>query len=240
MAYIQPTSNQIKQRYRAQLPKGLPQAYFDKLAKLMDMPRNDLVWHYDVGELIRNLQPEHHRGTEWLITLAKALGPSTESLQKSLRFVMLYPKRQALQELHRIGINWTRLHLSFPVKNLKSRRALLRKAVKKGWNDEQLRVTVQQKTGSTRRGVGGRPRKQPQNYGPEPTLRKLAQLNRAWLAFHGDAWKKVTITDWERLVRSDDTNDGVKLRDLLNNTQDQVTKLVSACQEVRKTLKLLQ
>jgi hypothetical protein len=96
-----------------------------------------------------------------------------------LQFAVLYPKPQDFKELERVGIKWTRLHLSFPVKDPKLRHELLRKAVKEGWSDEHLRVKVQQKTGSKRRGVGGRPPNQPKNLGAEPTLRKLAQLNRA-------------------------------------------------------------
>ncbi len=87
--------------------------------------------------------------------------------------------------------------------------------------------------------MGGRPPSEPQNLGAEPTLRKLAQLNRAWLEFHDKAWSEVTTADWKQLVHSHATNDLEKLQDLLNNTHAQVTKLARACQGVRKTLQRL-
>jgi hypothetical protein len=239
VANFQPTSNQKKQRYRTQLRNASDRAAFDKLAKLMDMPRNDLDWHYDVGQLVHQLEPVRRRGKEWLLNLGNALGPSTASLRKLLQFTALYAKRQDFKDLERMGVNWTRLRLVFPVEPLKSRHALLRKAKKEGWNDEQLRVTVQQIIGPKRRGVGGRPRIQPQNYGAEPTLLTLARLSRAWLAYHDMAWSEVTTADWKGLVDLHATNDRKKLQALLVNTHADVTKLAEASQEVGKTLERL-
>jgi hypothetical protein len=52
----------------------------------------------------------------------------------------------------------------------------------------------------------------PQNYGAEPTLRKLARLSSAWLAFHGKALRKVKTADWERLLRPHAMNDRKNLQ----------------------------
>ena len=237
MAFIKPSSNQARQKHRARLSQGMDQDNFDRLAKLMDAPQNDLAWHHDVGKLVKRLHPRNHRGTECLINLARALGPSVASLQKSLRFVVLYPDRQGLKDLQLIGINWTRLHLSFPIKDMKARHNLLRQAVKEQWTDGRLRMEVQQVTNSPRRGVGGRPPKSPQNYGAEPTLRKLAQLNRDWLAFHANAWVKVKDADWKRLTRSRTTNDHEKLQNLVKITRGQIAEMATACRKVSKTLK---
>jgi hypothetical protein len=77
---IQP-NRETRQGYRARL-QGLDRDHFDSLADLIDSPRKDLGWHYDVGKLLQKLEPVQRRGTEWLTNLAKALGPSTASLRK--------------------------------------------------------------------------------------------------------------------------------------------------------------
>jgi hypothetical protein len=237
VANIQP-NKETRQGYRARL-QGLDRDHFDSLANLIDSPRKDLGWHHDVGKLLQKLEPVQRRGTEWLINLAKALGPSTTSLRKLLQFARLYRKPQDFKDLERTGVKWTPLRLSFPVKDPKLRHDLLRKAEKEGWSDEYLRVRVQEETGSKRRGMGGRPPSEPQCLGAEPTLRKLAHLNRAWLAFHDKAWSEVTTADWRQLVHSHATIDLEKLQDLLNITHAQVTKLARACQAVRKILQRL-
>jgi hypothetical protein len=237
VANIQP-KKKTRQKYRAQL-QGLDRVSFDRLAKLIDTPRKNLGWHHDVGKNLQKLEPVQRRGAEWLINLAKTLGPSASSLRKLLKFAKLYRKPQGFKDLERAGVKWTRLRLSFPVGDRKTRQVLLRKAVKGRWSDERLRVEVQLKSKSKRRGMGGRRPSDPQYLGAEPALRKLAQLNRAWLAFHDKAWSEVTMADWKQLVHSHATNDLEKLQDLLNITHAQVTKLARACLGVRKTLQRL-
>ena len=63
--------------------------------------------------------------------------------------------------------------LTFAVRDLTKRHELLREAVDNGWTSGQLRFRVQERTPSKRRGVGGRPRRQVEDYGPDVTLRQL-------------------------------------------------------------------
>jgi hypothetical protein len=127
--------------------------------------------------------------------------PSPELLAKARRFAELYPKREDVQELETVGVNWTRLYLAFAVPGRGDRHALLREAVRERWSDQQHRFTVQQRFPSRRRGVGGRPRRPVTSHGPEVTLRELERQCRRWLGFHEQGWQGVKDRDWGRFVR---------------------------------------
>jgi len=184
VAKIQPTSGDVRRRYRRTLPGPEQRRAFDELGRLIDSPRDDLPWHHRVGELVGRLRPESWRGTRWTVGLAEALGPSPELLAKARRFAQLYPTQEAVRELEAMGVNWTRLYISFAVSDQEKRHALLRRAVDEGWSNQQLRFTVQQRFPSRRRGVGGRPRRPVTSHGPEVTLRELGRQCRRWLDFH--------------------------------------------------------
>src|SRR5262249_42129762 len=146
-----------------------------------------------------------------LAGLAAALGPCPSLLQKAARFALLYPSEKHLARLEQIGVDWTRLWLTFPVENQKDRETLLREAVQGSWTSERLRFEGQQQHPSRRLGVGGRPRAHPGAYGPEVTLRRLEQHSQAWLRFYQDAWSGVGPPDWKRLVRDWPKGDREKL-----------------------------
>ena len=142
------------------------------------------------------------RGTRWSRGLAEALGRSPELLAKAWRLAELYPARDDVAGLEALGVNWTRLYFAFAIGDQEKRHALLRRAVRERWPDQQLRFTVQQRFPSKRGGVGGRPRRPVTSHGPEVTLRELERLSRRWLAFHEQAWQGVKDSDWVRFVRS--------------------------------------
>jgi hypothetical protein len=191
VAKIQPTSKDVRRRYRETLPGPEQRRAFDELGRLIDDPRDDLPWHHRVGELVGRLRPQGPRGTRWVRGLAEALGPSPELLAKTRRFAELYPKREDVQELEAIGVNWTRLYLAFAVSDLEKPHALLRRAGRERWPDPRLRFTVQQRFPSRRRGVGVRPRRPVTGHSPEVTLRELGRQGRRWPAFHERAWQAV-------------------------------------------------
>ena len=201
MAKIQPTSKDVRRSYRQDL-SGPQQRAFDKLGDLIDSPRDDLAWYHRVGRLVGRLRPEGPRGTRWVLGLAEALGPSPELLAKARRFAELYPARQDVAELEAMGVNWTRLYFAFAVPGRRERHALLRRAVRERWSNQQLRFTVQQRFPSRRRGVGGRPRRPVSSHGPEVTLRELGRQCRRWVDFHEKAWQGVKGRDWVGFVRS--------------------------------------
>ena len=236
MAKIQPTSRDVRRRYRETLPGERQRQAFDELGHLIDSPRDDLPWHHRVGELVGRLRPERWRGTRWTRRLAKALGPSPQLLVKTRRFTQLYPTRQDVAKLEAMGVNWTRLYFSFAVPNKRDRHALLRRAVRERWSDQQLRFTVQQRFPSKRRGVGGRPRREFSSHGPEVTLRELGRQCRRWLDFHEQAWQAVKGRDWAGLVRGWPVGDLDDLVQLLRSTDEVLTEVAGACRAARAAL----
>src|SRR5262249_61120398 len=98
-----------------------------------DQHRTDLGWYHAVGKLVRDLRdaiPAARRGTGWAAALAVALGVSPSLLQKAIRFVELYPTAKDFKPLEDLGLDWTRLDLTFAVKGRKTRQALEHRAVK--------------------------------------------------------------------------------------------------------------
>ena len=148
MAKIQPTSGDVRRRYRRTLPGPEQRRAFDELGRLIDSPRDDLAWHHEVGTLVGQLRPEGWRGSQWVRRLAEALGPSPELLAKARRFAQLYPTQKDVRELEAMGVNWTRLYVAFAVPGRRDRHALLRRAVRERWTDQQLRFTVQERSHS--------------------------------------------------------------------------------------------
>jgi hypothetical protein len=189
VAKIQPTSGDVRRRYRETLPGPRQRRAFDELGRLVDSPRDDLAWHHRVGQLVLRLRPEGPRGSQWVRGLAEALGPSPEWLAKARRFAELYPARKDAAELEAMRVSWTKLYVAFAVPGRRDRHALLRWAVRERWSDQQLRFTVQERSHSKRGGVGGRPRRPVTGHGPEVTLRELERQCRRWLEFHEGAWR---------------------------------------------------
>ena len=162
MPHIKPASREAKAAYRKNLPTEL-RSTFDPLAEALANWRYELDWYRQVGTLLRHLReggaPEG--GGSWLKGLSDALNVSPGLLVKAIRFAQLYPKKKDVRELEKLGVDWTRVTLAFPVKERADRHELLEEAVKEGWGSQQLRFEVQRRHPSGRRGVGGRPRKQP-------------------------------------------------------------------------------
>jgi hypothetical protein len=236
VAKIQPTSRDVRRRYRETLPGERQRRAFDELGRLIDGPRDDLPWHHRVGKLVLRLRPEEPRGAHWVRGLAEALGPSPEWLAKARRFADLYPSREDVAELEAMGVNWARLYFAFAVPDKRDRHALLRRAVRERWPDQQLRFTVQELYPSQRGGVGGWPRRPVTSHGPEVTLRELRRQCRRWLAFHEGAWRGVKGRDWVGFVRSWPREDLDDLLRLLSSADGALKEVAGACRAARAAL----
>jgi hypothetical protein len=233
---IQPSSKDVRRLYRETLPGERQRRAFDELGRLIDSPRDDLAWHHRVGQLVLRLRPEGPRGSQWARGLAEALGPSPELLAKARRFAELYPARKDVRGLEAMGVNWTRLYFAFAVPGRRDRHALLRRAVRERWSDQQLRFTAQQRSHSKRRGVGGRLRRPVTSHGPEVSLRELGRQCRRWLAFHEEAWQGVKDQDWVRFVVSWPEKDLDNLVQLLRSADGALKEVAGACRAVRAAL----
>ena len=190
MPKIRPAPKADRQAFGKQLPKG-QRSLFDRLADLIDQHHTDLDWYHAVGKLVRDLRdaiPAVRRGTGWTAALAVALGVSPSLLQKATRFVQLYPTAKDFKPLKELGLDWTRLYLTFAVKGRQARQAFQRRAVKKRWSPKEVRFRIQQLQGSRQR-AGGRPRQLPAGYGPEVALREMARLSQRWQEFHERVWE---------------------------------------------------
>jgi hypothetical protein len=242
MAKIQLALPKARTGYRNKLPQGL-RSKFDALVSLIDSPRDDLAWHAQVGRLIGELQqynPEAGHGKGWFKGLSEALGTGDSLLNKAYRFSEEYNPAQ-VQRLEKMGVNWTRAYLTFVVHDRSKRFDLLRQAVAGDWPEKRLRSEVQQHSPPGRRGVGGRPKRDPSPMGPEPALRELKRCCRNWLDFRKHTWAKLKPSDWKKLVRTWPAAERAKLRQLLQETADAVAAVVQEGSAVRDALeKLLQ
>jgi hypothetical protein len=140
------------------------------------------------------------------------------------------------RELEAMGVNWTRLYFAFAVRGRRDRHALLRRAVREWWSDQQLRFAVQQRSHSKRGGVGGRPRRPVTSHGPEVTVRELGRQCRRWLGFHGQAWQGVKGRDWRLFVRSWPREDLDALVRLLRGADGVLKEVAGACRAARAAL----
>jgi hypothetical protein len=235
LARIQPTPEAVRQKYRQTLPGPKQEKAFGALARLIDDPRDDLAWHHAVGVHVGRLRPDQPHGTHWVRQLAEALGPSKELLGKSLRFTELYPREEDVAALEKMGVNWARLYFSFAVPDPEARHALLREAVANNWSDENLRLTIQQRFPSKRRGVGGRPRREITGHGPEVALRELGRRCKDLADYHAAAWAALKKAEWKRLVKGWPAAEREKLRDLLSDTDAAAREVAEVCDEVRHT-----
>jgi hypothetical protein len=147
---------------------------------------------------------------------------------------LLYPKKEDVERFAKMGVDWTRLWISFPVKE--GREKLLRQAIREKWTIPRLRFEVQDRYGSKRRGVGGRRRKAPTPQGPEVALRELERRSKAWLLFYGAAWKKVGKEEWKDLVASWPATGMDKLDELLDEADQALADIEVACKEARQRL----
>jgi hypothetical protein len=236
MAKIKPPKETDRRQYREQLQRPEQRRAFDGLVKLIAAPKDTLAWHHEVGSLVAQFRPENPRGTQWSRELAKALGPSAELLEKSLRFTKEYPTPGDFAELERMGVHWTRLYFSFVIKDEKARHALLREAVDEDWSDRQLRLTIQERYPSNRRGVGGRPRRAVTGHGPEVALREMGWQCRNWAESYQGSWSKVTDGQWEQLVRDWPAGEREKLRKRLKDTAAAVKAVAKGCAAVGRAL----
>jgi hypothetical protein len=68
------------------------------------------------------------------------------------------------------------------------------------------------------------------------TPRELERLSRRWLDFHGGVWSKVKERGWKGLVRNWPGGDRAKLRELVEETQEDLGRMEAAFKEIRGTL----
>jgi hypothetical protein len=189
---IKPAPATQRHAYRKTLaPDRRP--VFDELAGLIDQPRLKLDWYHRVGQLTNKLCPfdeKGYYGSRWIIALVEALGPSSGVFYKAAQFATLYPKKKELQLLKNHGVEWSRLKLSFSIKDPSNRLALLTKALKDEWTIGRFHFEVQQRHPSIRRGLGGRRPGPLGEMQPEAALQELLKVSRAWLHIQREVWEK--------------------------------------------------
>ena len=191
MPKIRPASDEERRTFRKTLtPRRRPQ--FDELAELIGRPRQDLDWYHRVGCLTIGLQPlpgeADYHGRAWFGGLSRALGPGRWLFYKAVRFAQLYPAAKALRELNALGVDWSRLTLSFAIKDPKERLDLLTEALEDGWTISRFHFEAKRRHPTGRRGVGGQPRRRLTDVGPEAALEELLTASRAWLHVYREVW----------------------------------------------------
>jgi len=173
----------------ANLNAGQPGAMGD-LVRLLQSKRDTLVWHHQVGTLLRGLSPggvpqSGPRG--WLTSLVPVLGWSPAPLNKMIRFSREFTMAEAVN-LDRLGVTWSAVVFSAPARDRKERLRFLQESAQKGWAWEQVRAKAKKRFPS-RHPKGGRPTKTPRNLGVMSGLTDLSRLTRQWLKYYKAVWK---------------------------------------------------
>jgi hypothetical protein len=234
MAHIQPTTNEERRKASKDLPAEA-RRLLAALAKLIKEPHADLGWYHAIGLAVGKLisTDQELAPSGWFVRLSEALGPSDSLFQKAYRLSTLYPTKKALKDLEKLKADWTLVWLAFPVEDKDDRHELLLKAVAGGWTQTEMRHAVQDRTGSNRRGAGGRPRKPLSALSAETALHEVGNQAERWLGFH-EAWQKVK--GWEKFVRDWPPGDLDRLLKLLQDAEGLLAKVEDARREASKTV----
>jgi hypothetical protein len=213
-----------------------PQQLFDQLCKHIRQKRLCLAWYHKLGMLIENLIPEgveKEGRIKWMEKPAGTLGVSPSLLQKAVRFYEEYPSHLEVEELQRMGADWTKLYLSFAVADKKARHKLLSDSIFLGWTAREQRYEVQRQYPSKRRGVGGRCSKQLTTFGPANTLRRMKRMTNHWLKFHYQVWNQ---EGWKGLLHDWAPESRAKLKNLMTELDYDLDCLLTKGQEARERL----
>ncbi len=111
---------------------------------------------------------------------------------------------------------------------------MLRKTIRNKWTDKRLRLTVQERSRSKRGGLGGRPHRTPERFGPEMTLWELERLSRKWTAFFEEARPSLTGPEWKKFARSASKDE--RLGELLVKVESAIKAVAKGCKEIRQVL----
>jgi hypothetical protein len=235
---IQPASKEAREPFRGRLPES-QRSLFDHLVRLVAQHRTTLDWYHAVGSLVRDLHdaiPGAQRGKGWTAALARALGVSPSLLQKAARFVELYREPGEVEALEEMGLDWTRLSLTFAVEGSK-RSEFQQRAVENDWSPQEVRLRIQEEQGS-RQQIGGRPRRLPKGYRPEVALREMARISQHWKDLHEQVWegKESVSRQLKQLPKEKHTQ--ALLRDL-QTAEEALTYLGKNWEGVRRTVTAL-
>jgi hypothetical protein len=233
------SSAEARRQFRAALPPRL-RPDFDRLLRHAATPSDGLAWYHQLGTLVRRLRGAGAAGplraAGGFKALSEAAGVADSLLQKAGRFIDLYPSKQNLREVAELGVDWTRLWLSFAVRDREERHALLGEAVENGWDQDTLRFEVQGRHPTGRRGVGGRKPRTAEGHRPEVTLRRLVLAGENWLSLYEGAWSTIGRADWEALLAGPSADEAARFRELLGEAAEAIGNLAKASQKVRSLL----
>jgi len=212
------------------------QEVFDQLCKHIEQKRTCLAWYHKLGMLVENLIPagvENEGRINWLEKPAGVLGLSLSLLQKAVRFYGEYPTHQEVEELQKMGVDWTKLYFAFAVADKEARHKLLSDSMSLGWTTRELRFEVQRQYPSKRRGTGGRRGKQLMMFGPANTLREMKRVTSGWLKFHNQVWDS---EGWKGLLHDWAPESRAKLKSLMTELDYDLDCLLKKGQEARDRL----
>jgi len=231
---IQTPRPEIRQAFRSELPRDM-QEVFDRLTDVVDHHRDDLGWYHQLGKLLHDLRSQKGGGDRWSMKrLAPALGPSDSTLTKALRFVELFPAEADLRKVKKLGLNWSSIYNSFTIPPAK-RLAFLATASKRGWSSERVRFEIKRQFPTSRRGVGGRPVRAPEDRGLELNLEEFARLSRDWLNFYERVWEGGRHPVESQLLEAVERGLDEHKRRLVLNVANAAKEVGLACRAVRRS-----
>lgn len=152
-----------------------------KLRTALDVPKSGLIWYYNVGRCVDELNKasKYSKRSERLKTVARKLRYSRASLHRALKFAKSY----SVSEIDAIGLPWTVVRVLLAVKT-EMRNELQQLASKNRWSARKLQREINARRGKLEP-RGGRKR---QRKGVREDLMRLAAAAREWQGLATDVW----------------------------------------------------
>ncbi|HVK16011.1 MAG TPA: hypothetical protein VM533_03620 [Fimbriiglobus sp.] len=206
------------------------------ISKILDKPSLTLADYHQIGatlgELSRDPKVAVH-GSGWKEHVAKAVGTSPSTLNKSLQLAKLY-KSGTLGELERTNAKWGLINIALTIKNADKRHKLLRNAVAHGWSDMDLRKHIQKQRGRLR--GGGRKRRSFTSHGLQADAHTLVSQLTTIEKYYEQVWEP-SQDGYRKEVSRPGEEARVEVAELLTQLGDQLDRVIELLGQVAGKVK---
>jgi hypothetical protein len=208
-----------------------------RLRSLLQEPKPDLDWYYQVGEAVSTIAPpdvEVHYGTGQMARLIRrfrSLRPGLSPLFYSTRHLVSVYRRSDLRRLR--SLPWSHVARLASVADPKVRTRLERRCLAEGWTYLQLRSHYAEELGV--RPSGGSKAKPIRDAGTISALRETVRLTDQWL----HAFEQRLHSSKSHLAFIPERKHTPELRHALSQARMRLIKLRNAAERGQKEIQAL-
>lgn len=187
----------------------------------------DLLWHYRVGECVKELVPttSHQYRLNSIGKLAKELGYSRYYLYFFRQFAVLYDEK-SVEELNG-KLTWKHIMYLLTIEDAAARKKFAKDAVKHGWSANALDRVVREQIGRRKAPMHGG-RNPVKSASVESTLVRIEQLTTPLIRLH-TALRRCD----EEAEQGSVSGDSIGLNDLPSGIRKSLAKAVNAANRLR-------